>query len=67
VIKGKREEREGGGSGKPDAKPQITELVAPPVKAEPTAVSSKSVARGDEGFFDALQTYLTKYYNLRLG
>jgi hypothetical protein len=50
-----------------NAKTVITELVAPPAQAEPTAVSSVSVARGDEGFFDALQSYLTKYYNLRLG
>jgi len=50
-----------------NAKPMISELVGPPKGAGQFAVSTKSVARGEAEFLDALQGYLMKYYGLRLG
>jgi hypothetical protein len=50
-----------------NAKPEIT-LKAPPAEEDdPLSLGAVTVARGDEGFLDAMQTYLLTYYGLRLG
>lgn len=52
-----------------NAKPEIS-LKAPPAAEDADdrfALGAVTVARGEDGFLDALQTYLMTYYGLRLG
>ncbi len=50
-----------------NAKPTLSKLAGLEPGAERFALGTETVKRDDPAFFDALQTYLTTYYGIRLG